>query len=122
VGRIVKQKDLINTRLANQYGGWIYCTNCNKNIGYLCYVTYDKLKFHYECDCGSKGSLLINFDDSLSNEIKSEKNLITIKNRLCCPSDESPLITILDQKLKSYELEIVCKSCGKLYKKEGRRK
>ena len=89
---------------------------------YLFYVNFDILEFHYECDCGSKGSLLINFDDSLSNEIKSEKDLITIKNRLCCSSDESPLITILDQKLKSYELEIVCKSCGKLYKKEGRRK
>ena len=37
MARVLKNKELINTRLATNYGGWIYCNNCNENIGYLCY-------------------------------------------------------------------------------------
>jgi len=43
--------------------------------------------------------------------------LIIIKNRLCCPKDSEPLITILDKKVASYEMKITCKSCEKIYKK-----
>lgn len=117
MARILKNKDLINTRLATNYGGWMYCTACNKNIGYLCYVTYDSLDLHYECNCGSKGSILINFEDSKEG-CKCNDELITIKNRLCCPNDEEPLITMLSKNIKRYELEITCKSCGKIYKKK----
>ena len=39
--RVVKSKQLVNTRLAANYGGWMYCDQCNENIGYLCYATYD---------------------------------------------------------------------------------
>ena len=45
MARVVKNKQLVNTRLAANYGGWMYCDKCNENIGYLCYATYDKLKF-----------------------------------------------------------------------------
>ena len=48
---------------------------------------------------------------------ESEDELVTIKNRLCCPKDSEPLITILDKKLFSYDLEITCKACGSTYKK-----
>ncbi len=41
----------------------------------------------------------------------------TIKNRLCCPEDSSPLITILEKKLKSYKLAVTCKACSRIYKK-----
>lgn len=116
MSREIKNKDLINTRLATNYGGWMYCTACNKNIGYLCYVTYDRLNLHYECNCGSKGSAIIDFEDSKQGS-SCDEELITIKNRLCCPKDESPLITILSKNLKAYDLEITCKSCMKSYKK-----
>lgn len=43
MARILKNKELINTRLAANYGGWMYCDKCNENIGYLCYSTYDRL-------------------------------------------------------------------------------
>ena len=80
MGRVLKNKELINTRLATNYGGWMYCTKCNKNIGYLCYVTYDKLKLNYTCNCGSKGSALIDFEDTKEG-IECNNELITIKNR-----------------------------------------
>ena len=75
MARIVKTKELLNTRLATNYGGWMYCTNCNKNIGYLCYVTYDEIKFDYECNCGSHGKVYINFEDT-------KKDTFVIKNSL----------------------------------------
>lgn len=114
MARVLKDKVLTNSRLATNYGGWMYCTNCNKNIGYLCYVTYDQLKLDYECNCGSHGSMVLNFVDSKEGT-KSDSELITIKNRLCCPADEAPLITILDKNVKHYHFEITCKGCSKIY-------
>lgn len=117
MSRVIKNKELVNTRLATNYGGWMYCEKCNKNIGYLCYVTYDSLRLSYECNCGSNGSVFIDFDDSKNGELCTDE-LVTIKNRLCCSFDDSPLITILDRSLKKYKLEITCKSCNKIYRKE----
>lgn len=114
MARVLKNKDLINTRLAANYGGWMYCTECNENIGYLCYATYDKIKLDYECKCGSIGSALLDFEDS-TNGIDSKDDLVIIKNRFCCPKDLSPLITILSKKVKRYSFEITCKACGKTY-------
>lgn len=119
MGRVVRNKELKNTRLATNYGGWMYCTECNKNIGYLCYATYDELRLDYECNCGNKGSVVIDFEDSQIG-CHCEKELITIKNRYCCPDDASPLITMLDKNVKQYEFEITCKSCGKHYNQKSK--
>ncbi len=97
MGRVLKNKELVNTRLATNYSGWMYCDVCNENIGYLCYSTYDRLELKYKCNCGSQGSALLNFEDSKTGK-ECEDELITIKNRLCCPKDNEPLITILDKK------------------------
>lgn len=117
MARVLKTKELEHTKLAANYGGWMYCTHCNTNIGYLCYVTYDKLDFKYTCQCGGKGSVFIEFEDS-KDGCHSKDDMITIKNRLCCPKDDSPMITILENKLKNYQFEITCKSCGTIYQKE----
>lgn len=116
MGRVPLTKQLIQTRLANTYGGWIYCENCGKNIGYLCYVTYDSFKFEYHCKCGGHGSMHIAFRD-VSSANKSDNVLILNKNRLCCPSDMSPLFTILEKNLDSYEYEVVCNQCDTKYMK-----
>jgi len=117
MARVLKDKELVNTRLATSYGGWVYCDKCNENIGYLCYSTYDKLELRYKCNCGSEGRALLDFEDSKMGK-KCDDELILIKNRLCCPSDNEPLITILDKKVSSYNLNITCKSCENIYKKE----
>lgn len=114
MGRIIKTKELIDTRLATAYGGWVYCGHCNENIGYLCYVTYDDIKFSYECNCGNKGKVFLNFEDTKKG-VASPCELVIIKNRLCCPKEQSPLITIYSKKLKEYKLEITCKDCGTIY-------
>lgn len=114
--RIPKHKKLNNTRLANSYGGWLYCEGCNKTIGYICYVTYDVIMFEYKCKCGNHGSVNIGFVDDTTT--KAAQPLITIRNRLCCPADQSPLLTILHKNLKEYRCEIVCKDCNKKYLEE----
>lgn len=117
MARSVKEKILENTRLATNYGGWMYCDKCNENIGYLCYATYDKVELTYTCNCGSRGSVRIDFEDSKKGSISNDE-LIIIKNRFCCPKDHEPLITILDKKIANYEMKITCKSCEKIYQKE----
>ena len=116
MSRVVKNKELVNTRLATNYGGWMYCDKCNENIGYLCYSTYDRLELKYKCNCGSQGSALLDFEDSKIGKNCNEE-LDIIKNRFCCPKDKEPLITILDKKVSSYNLKITCKSCENIYKK-----
>lgn len=116
MARVLKNKELVNTRLATNYGGWMYCDHCNENIGYLCYSTYDSLELKYQCNCGSIGRVLLSFEDSKLGK-KCNAELVTIKNRLCCPEDNEPLITILDKKLFSYDMNITCKSCQNIYKK-----
>ncbi len=116
MARVLKNKELVNTRLATNYGGWMYCDKCNENIGYLCYSTYDRLELEYQCNCGSQGSAVLDFQDSkIGKECKED--LVIIKNRFCCPKDNEPLITILDKKVASYEMKITCKSCENIYKK-----
>lgn len=115
MSRTLKNKELNNMRLASTYGGWMYCSGCDTNIGYLCYVTYDKFKFEFECNCGNKGSGLLEFEDT-SKTPKSDKELITIKNRSCCPNDEAPLYTIMDKKVKNYQIEVTCNNCNQTFK------
>ncbi|MCI8308639.1 MAG: hypothetical protein HFJ45_00115 [Clostridia bacterium] len=116
MARILKNKELVNTRLATNYGGWIYCDKCNENIGYLCYSTYDTLKLKYKCNCGSIGNVFLDFEDSKIGK-KCDDELVVIKNRFCCSKDNEPLITILDKKLVSYEMKITCKACYSIYEK-----
>lgn len=119
MGRIPLIKELNETRLASGYGGWIYCEKCNKTIGYLCYVTYDNFALDYKCKCGGSGSMRISFSESKKNrEAVPGQELITIKNRLCCSKDNSPLFTLLKKNLESYRYEISCVKCGTNYIEE----
>lgn len=117
MARTPKHKNLKNTRLANAYGGWFYCEGCNETIGYLCYVTYDLFRLDYRCKCGNHGSVDIGFENYHMAQAGVQP-LVTIKNRLCCPVDQSPLVTILAQNLDDYNYEIVCKACNTEYGKE----
>lgn len=110
-------KELVNARLASTYGGWIYCSACGENIGYLCYVTYDNFSFSYKCSCGEHGSIHISFGDVQQADCSGDK-LIEIKNRLCCPLDKAPLITILEKKLASYSYKVDCVECKTRYMEE----
>lgn len=80
------------------------------------YSTYDRLEFKYKCNCESAGNAILDFADSKTGKDCNDE-LAVIKNRLCCPKDGEPLITVLDKKLSEYEMRITCKSCGNIYRK-----
>ena len=114
MARQTKTKETSNSRLLKDYASWIYCESCNKTIAYLCYVTYNHFDFEYKCNCGNEGSVYLDFEDSSECE-NDFTDLIIIKNRLCCPYDESPLLTIQDKNLLSYQIDISCKECQKTF-------
>ncbi len=113
MSRVPKEKELVRTRLANQYGGWLYCEGCAKTIGYLCYVTYDRFDFQYQCKCGNSGHVRISFAESAP--VRANGEPVTIKNRLCCPGDQSPLVTILEKNLDAYRYAVECTACHAEY-------
>lgn len=115
--RVPVNKELSNTRLANDYGGWMYCEGCNQTIGYLCYITYDYFKFDYECKCGGRGSVCLSFLNG-NPSVENLNQLVKIKNRWCCPSDQTPLLSIVEKNLNHYKCEVVCKSCNSKFMKE----
>ncbi len=110
-----KFKKITNGRMLKNYGSWMYCGSCDNTVGYLCYTTYDYFKFNFSCNCGKSGEFELGEKDG--KEKQSNKPLIKIKNRLCCPNDLSPLFSTVDGHLSDYNFEIVCKSCKSTYKK-----
>ena len=110
MARKPEQKTLENSRLLKEYASWIYCTKCNKTVAYLCYITYDLFDFEYTCNCGNHGKVFIEFEHD--NPTQSNQSLTTIKNRLCCPNDQSPLLTIVDKNIKDWQYRIICNTCN----------
>ena len=111
-------KRLTNTRLLKEYASWMYCEGCNQTIGYLCYVTYDEFDFEYTCNCGNTGHVHIAFAHH-GSPTASDEALAEIKNRLCCPHDNAPLVTVLGKNLQEYKLSVVCNQCNTLYQNTG---
>jgi uncharacterized protein YbaR (Trm112 family) len=70
-----------------------------------------------QCKCGNHGGIAIDFEPESRHE--SKKPLITIKNRLCCPLDESPLMTVFTKNLDAFKFEVVCKACNARYGAES---
>ncbi len=70
----------------------------------------EDFEFHFECNCGNKGSFRLSYetDNIITN---ADKELKLIKNRLCCPNDNSPLFSIVEKNIKRVEYSITCKEC-----------
>ena len=113
MARKPKEKRLKNSRLLKEYASWIYCDTCNKTVAYLCYVTYDLFDFEYTCNCGSHGNVFIEFEHDAPN--KNMQPLYLSKNRLCCPEDDSPILTIVDKNIQEARYRIVCNTCNTEY-------
>ena len=111
------RKELENTRLLKEYASWIYCTGCEKTVAYLCYVTYDLFEFDYTCGCGSHGRVSIEFAHE-KPEV-SDTPLKPVKNRLCCPKDGAPLVTVVDKNVTGYRLRVLCNTCHTEYTKSA---
>jgi hypothetical protein len=107
-------KDIKNGRILKNNGSWMYCVKCNMTVGYLCYSTYQNFQFDFDCKCGNKGSFRLAYK-SEQDPVKSNKDLEQVKNRLCCPNDDSPLFTIVDKNIESVKYQITCKHCQTEY-------
>lgn len=107
-------KKLHNAHLLKNYGSWIYCDSCYRTVGYLCYSNYYYYKLVFICDCGNNGVIELE-DEEKQESNKSDKDLIVIKNRLCCPNDNSPLFSIVGKNVKSYSWELICNKCNSYF-------
>jgi len=110
-------KEIQNGRILKKNGSWMYCNKCNKTVGYLCYSTYQDFQFDFECKCGNQGSFRLKYQTE-GGLTKSNEELKMIKNRLCCPNDDSPLFTIVDKNIEKVSYSIVCKKCKTEYSNE----
>jgi hypothetical protein len=103
-------KEIQNGRILKNNGSLMYCKKCEKTVGYLCYSTYQDFRFDFVCKCGNKGSFRLK-NQTENGLTKSNKELKTIKNRLCCPNDDSPLFTIVDKNIETVSYSVICKKC-----------
>ncbi|MCU4173667.1 hypothetical protein [Carboxylicivirga sp. N1Y90] len=110
-------KNITNGRMLKNNGSWMYCDKCNKTIGYLCYSTYQSFNYRFKCKCGSEGSFYLSYPSD-KVESNSDNALKQIKNRLCCPNDDSPLFTIVSKNIDSVDYSVTCKKCLKNYTNE----
>ena len=109
-------KELTNTRLLKEYASWVYCTECNSTVAYLCYVTCDRFSFDYTCKCGNVGHVFIEFENPDADDVEtSNESLIVVKNRLCCPRDESPLFSVVEKNITHFGYNVVCNTCNSDY-------
>ena len=109
-------KHIVNGRILKANGSWLYCDTCNKTVGYLVYSTYQNFRFDFDCKCGNKGHFELEYKTDKEIE-KSNVELITKKNRLCCPVDEVPLLTIVEKNINKYSYSVTCNKC--FHKYEG---
>ena len=110
-------KHIVNGRILKNNGSWLYCDKCNKTVGYLVYSKYLNFRFDFDCKCGNKGYFELEYKTDKKIK-KSNAELITKKNRLCCPVDEAPLLTIVEKNIEKYTYSVTCNKCFNKYKKE----
>jgi 5-methylcytosine-specific restriction endonuclease McrA len=110
------EKTTTNSRLLKNYGSWLYCSNCNKTVAYICYSTYQWINISFSCSCGSKGNLeLKEAELEIQGQPENGYELILKNNRYCCPRDESPLFSVVTKQIDSLEYEVSCLECKRLF-------
>ncbi len=112
------QKKIINGRMLKNTGSWLYCDQCNKTVGYLCYSTYQSFRFNFSCKCGNSGLFDLEYPTRKKRN-DSEESLKTRKNRLVCPNDESPLFSIVEKHLERYSYSVICNRCNTVFGKDS---
>jgi hypothetical protein len=106
-----------NSRLLKNYGSWLYCTNCNKAVAYICYTTYQWIRICFLCSCGSKGNLELKEAGVVIPDKTDNGNiLIVIKNRYCCAVDEEPLFSFVAKQVTQFEYDVSCLKCETCYR------
>ena len=105
-----------NCRLLKSYGSWLYCSNCNKTVAYICYSTYRWIEIQFECTCGAKGIVTLKEKDcQIPDKIISEKQLTLKNNRYCCSNDQDPIFSVVLKQIKFVEYKVSCLKCKNEY-------
>ncbi len=110
-------QDIVNGRILKKNGSWMYCDKCNKTVGYLVYSTYQYFKLDFECKCGNRGFVRLEY--KTDKEIKNlNTELLLMKNRLCCPIDKVSLFSIVKKNINNYSYFVTCNKCLNKFEKE----
>lgn len=105
-----------NAHFLKGHASWLYCDNCNKTVGYLCYITYRYFRFTFACQCGCEGSVENKYKEiDLDGLQVGTLSRNPTNKRYCCEKDKSALFSPVPKNLQSYHAEIVCKACNTRY-------
>lgn len=114
--RSIERKNT-NSRLLKNYGSWLYCTNCNKTVAYICYTTYQWIRISFQCSCGSRGyQELKEAGAIIAEQTDNDSKLIVINNRYCCYVDGEPLFSIVAKQVTMFEYDVSCLKCKTRYR------
>ena len=105
-----------NAHFLKGHASWLYCDNCNKTVGYLCYVTYRYFRFSFLCRCGCQGMVENSYSDvDLQSLPLGKLTRNPVNKRYCYPRDNSALFSPVPKNLRSYHAQVVCKACNTRY-------
>lgn len=110
------KRTIDNGKMLKNSGSWMYCSQCGNTVGYLCYTTYTSFRLTSVCICGATNCFELAYEKVNKSAVNTP--LLTVKNRLCCPEDRSPLFSVSRKNLKDYTCEVVCNKCGIKYHSE----
>jgi len=106
-------RDIKNGRMLKNNGSWMYCSECNNTVAYLCYSTYHNFKFESNCLCGNTSSFHLGYEETLNEIISTDLKLI--KNRFCCAEDDAPFFSVVSKNIESYKCTVTCNKCNRSY-------
>ena len=110
------ERNLSNCRLLKNYGSWLYCSACNKTVAYLCYTGYKWIEIKFECSCGSQGKIQLFESGFEPIPSQSTAKLNFVKNRYCCPKDNTAFFSIVNERVKNLIYEVQCLECSTSYR------
>lgn len=108
-----------NARFLKGHASWLYCSNCNKTVAYLCYVTYRYFHFSFTCNCGNKGEVTNSFGEVDLRKLPTGTLVLKPQNkRFCCEKDGNSLFSVVQKNLKDYKATVVCRECDLKFERE----
>ncbi len=106
---------LVDARFLSNGGSLLFCGNCGKIVGSVNKSGYKYLYLEFECTCGNCGKVEV-IRDGHFNDIEMQIRNAP-KTRLgvfICSKCDTPLISMIDERVKSYAYFTEC-VCGERY-------
>ncbi len=100
-------------------GGLVFCENCEKILGSINIKGYSYINMQFLCTCGNYGFIEVArkaFVD-ISNPVNKMPS-VRRQNLSCCRKCETPLFSVIEDRIRNYSFYIECK-CGERYDTKG---